>query len=97
MDIIDIKQKKKDMVIEFCKQGADFDTACTASDITTEEKELLIQDEDFVNYVNYSLAKREMDLLRKLNECAEKNIEPPFHFHKANEDKYTFKDCADCK
>jgi len=75
MDIIDIKQRKKDMVIEFCKLGADFDTACTASDITPEEKELLTQDEDFVNHVNYSLAKREMDLLKKLNDCAEENIE----------------------
>ena len=73
--IIDLEKKKIDMVVEFIKLGMDFDTACTASDVSGELKEQLSQDEDFVNRVNYCLAKREGELLKKLNDVAEENAE----------------------
>lgn len=75
MDILDLEKKKIDLCIEFMKLGMDFDSACVASEIGGELKEKLSQDEDFVSQVNFSLAQREAELLRKLNEVAEANAQ----------------------
>lgn len=73
MDILDLEKKKVDLCIEFMKLGMDFDSACIASEIGSELKERLAGDEDFVMSVNFSLAKKEAELLQKLNDVAEEN------------------------
>ena len=74
MSIVDLEKKKIDLCIEFMKLGMDFDSACIASEIDSELKERLAGDEDFVAQVNFSLARKEADLLRKLNDVAEENV-----------------------
>ena len=74
MELLELEKKKVDLCIEFMKLGMDFDSACVASEIGTELKEKLAGDEDFVSQVNFSLARKEADLLRKLNEVAEENV-----------------------
>ena len=71
---MDLEKKKIDLCIEFMKLGMDFDSACIASEIGGEMKERLAGDEDFVSQVNFSLARKEADLLRKLNDVAEENV-----------------------
>lgn len=75
MELMDLEKKKVDLCIEFMKLGMDFDSACIASEIGTELKEKLAGDEDFVSQVNFALAKKEADLLQKLNDVAEENAE----------------------
>jgi hypothetical protein len=75
MELMDLEKKKVDLCIEFMKLGMDFDSACVASEIGAELKEKLAGDEEFVSQVNFSLAKKEADLLKKLNEVAEENAE----------------------
>ena len=74
MELMELEKKKVDLCIEFMKLGMDFDSACVASEIGTELKEKLAGDEDFVSQVNFSLARKEADLLRKLNDVAEENV-----------------------
>ena len=74
MELMDLEKKKVDLCIEFMKLGMDLDSACIASEISPELKEKLAGDEDFVAQVNFSLARKEADLLRKLNEVAEENV-----------------------
>ena len=74
MELLELEKKKVDLCIEFMKLGMDLDSACVASEIGPELKEKLASDEDFVAQVNFSLARKEADLLRKLNEVAEENI-----------------------
>lgn len=74
MELLDLEKKKVDLCIEFLKLGMDFDSACVASEIGTELKDKLAGDDDFVSQVNFSLARKEADLLRKLNEVAEENV-----------------------
>ena len=73
MSMVDLEKKKVDLCIEFMKLGMDFDSACIASEIGSELKERLAGDEDFVMSVNFSLAKKEAELLQKLNDVAEEN------------------------
>ena len=75
MELMDLEKKKVDLCIEFMKLGMDFDSACVASEIGTELKEKLAGDEDFVSQVNFALAKKEADLLQKLNDVTEENAE----------------------
>lgn len=75
MELLDLEKKKIDLCIEFLKLGMDFDSACVASEIGVELKEKLAGDEDFVSQVNFALAKKEADLLQKLNDVAEENAE----------------------
>lgn len=75
MEILDLEKKKIDLCIEFMKLGMDFDSACVASEISGELKETLAGSEDFVSRVNYTLARKEADLLQKLNTVAEENAE----------------------
>jgi hypothetical protein len=74
MELMELEKKKVDLCIEFMKLGMDFDSACVASEIGTELKEKLAGDEDFISQVNFSLARKEADLLRKLNDVAEENV-----------------------
>ena len=74
-DLIDVKKRRRDMCVEFMKLGMDFDTACVAVEMPPEEKEALAADESFVSEVNFNLARKEADLLKKLNEVAEANAE----------------------
>lgn len=73
MELMDFEKKKVDLCIEFMKLGMDFDSACVASEIGGELKEKLAGDENFVSQVNFSLAKKEAELLQKLNDVAEEN------------------------
>lgn len=73
MELMDFEKKKVDLCIEFLKLGMDFDSACVASEISVELKEKLAGDENFVSQVNFSLAKKEAELLQKLNDVAEEN------------------------
>lgn len=75
MELLDLEKKKVDLCIEFMKLGMDFDSACVASEISGEFKDRLSQDEDFVSHVNFSLAQKEVELLRKLNDVAEANAQ----------------------
>lgn len=75
MGIMDLEKKKIDLCVEFMKLGMDFDGACVASEISGELKERLAGDEEFVSRVNFCLAKKEADLLKKLNDVAEENAE----------------------
>ncbi len=75
MEILDLEKKKADLCIEFMKLGMDFHSACVACDIDEELEEKLNADEDFVHHVNFALAKKEADLLKKLNDVAEENAE----------------------
>lgn len=75
MEILDIERKKRDLCVEFMKLGMDFDSACVAAEIGGDAKDRLASDEDFVSEVNFTLARKEADLLRKLNEVAEENAE----------------------
>lgn len=75
MNIIDLEKKKIDLCVEFIKLGMDFDSACVASEIEGELKEKLSADEDFIHRVNYNLARKEQELLQKLNDVAEENAE----------------------
>jgi hypothetical protein len=74
MELLELEKKKVDLCIEFMKLGMDLDSACIASEISPELKEKLAGDEEFVSQVNFSLARKEADLLRKLNEVAEENV-----------------------
>lgn len=73
MELMDFEKKKVDLCIEFMKLGMDLDSACIASEISPELKEKLAGDENFVSQVNFSLAKKEAELLQKLNDVAEEN------------------------
>ena len=75
MELMELEKKKVDLCVEFMKLGMDFDSACVASEIGAELKEKLAGDEEFVSQVNFSLAKKEADLLQKLNDVAEENAE----------------------
>jgi len=75
MELMELEKKKVDLCVEFMKLGMDFDSACVASEIGAELKEKLAGNEEFVSQVNFSLAKKEADLLQKLNDVAEENAE----------------------
>lgn len=74
-EIINIKERRRDLCVEFMKLGMDLEAACVAAEIPPEDVEELRSDEDFVRRVNFSLANREAELLRRLNEVAEENAE----------------------
>ena len=75
MELVDLERKKRDLCVEFMKLGMDFDSACVAAEIGGDAKDRLASDEEFVSEVNFTLARKEADLLRKLNEVAEENAE----------------------
>lgn len=75
MDILDVKERRRDLCVEFMKLGMDFHTACVAAEIPPEDEDALAADEAFVGEVNYNLAMKERDLLEKLNEVAKANAE----------------------
>ena len=66
---------KPDMLIDFLKSGLDWDTACTAADVTQEMAEHLLEDHDFQARLKYHLAKKEAELLSRLAEASAKAAE----------------------
>lgn len=75
MDILDVKERRRDLCVEFMKLGMDFHTACVAAEIPPEDEDALAADESFISEVNFNLAMKEHDLLEKLNKVAEANAE----------------------
>lgn len=74
-DIISLKERRRDLCVEYMKLGMDLESACVAAEIPDDEREELRADDGFVRTVNYHLARREAELLRRLNEVAEENAE----------------------
>ena len=66
--MIDMKQKKKDMLVEFLKLGMDFDSACLAAEIDDDFKKELQYDDNFTHLANTAIAKKEVELLQKLEQ-----------------------------
>ena len=71
--MIDMKQKKKDMLVEFLKLGMDFDSACLAAEIDDDFKKELQYDDAFTHLANTAIAKKEVELLQKLEAIGEAN------------------------
>ena len=74
-DMIDMKQKKKDMLVEFLKLGMDFDSACLAAEIDDDFKKELQYDDAFTHLANTAIAKKEVELLQKLEQIGEANAQ----------------------
>lgn len=74
-DIRDLDERRRDACVEFMKLGMDFEAACVAAEIPEDKRDSLREDELFVRSVNFTLARREAELLRRLNEVAEENAE----------------------
>ena len=73
--MIDMKQKKKDMLVEFLKLGMDFDSACLAAEIDDDFKKELQYDDAFTHLANTAIAKKEVELLQKLEAIGEANAQ----------------------
>ena len=73
--MIDMKQKKKDMLVEFLKLGMDFDSACLAAEIDEDFKKELQYDDAFPHLANTAIAKKEVELLQKLEAIGEANAQ----------------------
>ena len=73
--MIDMKQKKKDMLVEFLKLGMDFDSACLAAEIDDDFKKELQYDDNFTHLANTAIAKKEVELLQKLEQIGEANAQ----------------------
>ena len=57
--IDDSLRMRQDVVIEFLKLGMDYDTACTAAEVSPEMKE------------KFALSQIELELLKRLNKASE--------------------------
>ena len=64
-------RQRQDLVIEFLKLGMDYDTACTAAEVSPEMKEKFAEDEDFQQRKTFALSQIELELLRRLNKASE--------------------------
>lgn len=64
-------QHRADFVIEFMKLGMDFSTACIASECSPEMVKILEEDEEFQHRKAFVLAKKEGELLERLNKASE--------------------------
>ena len=73
--MIDMKQKKKDMLVEFLKLGMDFDSACLAAEIDDDFKKEWQYDDSFTNLAYTAIAKKEVELLQKLEQIGEANAQ----------------------
>lgn len=62
---------RQDVVIEFLKLGMDYDTACTAAEVSPEMKEKFAEDEDFQTRKKFALSQIELELLKRLNKASE--------------------------
>lgn len=62
---------RQDIVIEFLKLGMDYDTACTAAEVSPEMKEKFAEDEDFQTRKKFALSQIELELLKRLNKASE--------------------------
>lgn len=62
---------RQDIVIEFLKLGMDYDTACTAAEVSPEMKDKFAEDEDFQTRKKFALSQIELELLKRLNKASE--------------------------
>ena len=62
---------RQDLVIEFMKLGMDYDTACTAAEVSPEMKDQFNEDENFVQRKKFALSQVELELLKRLKEASE--------------------------
>lgn len=62
----DSLRARQDIVIEFLKLGMDFDSACSAAEVSPEAKQLFIEDEDFQRRKRFALSQVEAVLLKRL-------------------------------
>lgn len=69
--IDDSLRMRQDVVIEFLKLGMDYDTACTAAEVSPEMKEKFAEDEEFQTRKKFALSQIELELLRRLNKASE--------------------------
>ena len=69
--IDDSMRQRQDLVIEFMKLGMDFDTACTASEVSPEMKAQFIEDEDFIARKKFAISQVEVELLKRLQKASE--------------------------
>ena len=69
--IDDSLRMRQDVVIEFLKLGMDYDTACTAAEVSPEMKEKFEEDEDFQARKKFALSQIELELLKRLNKASE--------------------------
>ena len=69
--IDDSLRMRQDVVIEFLKLGMDYDTACTAAEVSPEMKEKFVEDEEFQTRKKFALSQIELELLRRLNKASE--------------------------
>ena len=69
--IDDSLRMRQDVVIEFLKLGMDYDTACTAAEVSPEMKEKFAEDEDFQTRKKFALSQIELELLKRLNKASE--------------------------
>lgn len=69
------KERQADLCIEFMKLGMDLEGAFTAVGVPDDIRDALASDEEFVGRANYALARREEELLRRLNEVAMENAD----------------------
>ena len=72
--IDDSARTRQDLVIEFLKLGMDYDTACTAAEVSPEMKEKFAADEDFQQRKKFALSQIELELLKRLNKASEYGI-----------------------
>ena len=66
--IDDSLRMRQDVVIEFLKLGMDYDTACTAAEVSPEMKEKFAE---FQTRKKFALSQIELELLRRLNKASE--------------------------
>ncbi len=70
-----LEEAKADLLLEFLKSGMDWKNACIASEIDDDRAKQLLDDKDFTTRMRYYLAKKEAELLQKLNEASMKAAE----------------------
>ena len=70
-----LDESKADILIDYLKLGLDWDTACTACELTKEQQERLLEDPEFQARLKYHLAKKEAELLQRLSDASYKAAE----------------------
>lgn len=71
-NLVDAKQ---DFVIDFLRLGMDWKTALIAAELTDEQGDELLANDEFRARLNYCLAQKEAQLLRRLEQASEKAVE----------------------
>ena len=67
----DSLRQRQDLVIEFMKLGMDYDTACTAAEVSPEMKDAFAEDSEFQERKKFALSQIELELLKRLQKASE--------------------------